>query len=143
MVLYFPKARKGLVAGIPNKVPDWKDKWFYVEGDSWEFKGDESTKDRLRTVPRSWQEYNDTITQRTTQAKFADQVKAVLAVHERDRHYLTLLTKKNLGWYLYGLGNVAPPFSRSPEFPHRQSLYEEGFCELVDSQQVGLYCDLF
>lgn len=91
-----PKSDRGLVAGISNKVPDWKGKWFFMEGDTWEFRDGASIADCVTSVPRSWGGYNKALTQGTTQAKFNDGVKAVLAIHEGDRHFQTLLLEENL-----------------------------------------------
>lgn len=67
-----PKPNKGVVAGIPNKVPDQKGKWFFVERGTWEFDDDTLAEDRVSVIPRSWGEYNEALTLRTTQAKFND-----------------------------------------------------------------------
>lgn len=78
------KPNKELVVNVPNKVPNWKEKWFFVEGDTYEFESYIPTEDRNPMVPHSWDIYNEAITMRATQARFNDKVKVVLGIHKRD-----------------------------------------------------------
>lgn len=52
-----------------------------------EFGSDVPVEDCSPMVLRSWGLYNKALTMRMTQAKFNKKEKAILTIHEHDRHY--------------------------------------------------------
>lgn len=94
-----------LVFEIPNKVAEWKPRWFFMEWSNWEYSPNIAEKLQTTMVLCLWGVYNEVLMIYTTQAKYSS-CSTVMKIPTRERHYQVVLMENNINRYIPNLGDL-------------------------------------